>query len=155
MNAKANNGEIIKKSDGTPVKPYDIKVEKEKILRRYEHSGCEAGLAWQGYTCFDQAPWRDDVDNTLSYGFVASSRQFAGCNRCFELDFGSSAGHFSPGDRGSRELAARGKRMIVQATNIGAKMRSQTKAVKRLGRITQRQSVILASSWAQRWKHVG
>ena len=36
MNAKANNGEIIKKSDGTAVKPYEIKVEKEKILRRYE-----------------------------------------------------------------------------------------------------------------------
>ena len=36
MIAKANNGEIIKKSDGTAVKPYEIKVEKEKILRRYE-----------------------------------------------------------------------------------------------------------------------
>jgi len=36
MNAKANNDEIIKKSDGTPVKPYDIKAEKEKIIRRYE-----------------------------------------------------------------------------------------------------------------------
>ena len=36
MNAKANNDEIIKKSDGTPVKPYDIKAEKEKIVRRYE-----------------------------------------------------------------------------------------------------------------------
>ena len=33
---KANNGEVVKKSDGTPVKPYNIKVEKEKILRRYE-----------------------------------------------------------------------------------------------------------------------
>ena len=36
MKAKANNGEIVKKSDGTPVKPYDIKAEKEKIVRRYE-----------------------------------------------------------------------------------------------------------------------
>ena len=36
MNAKANNGEVVKKSDGTPVKPYNIKDEKEKILRRYE-----------------------------------------------------------------------------------------------------------------------
>ncbi|MBC8243872.1 MAG: carboxy terminal-processing peptidase [Verrucomicrobia bacterium] len=36
MNAKANNGEVVKKTDGTPVKPYDIKAEKEKILRRYE-----------------------------------------------------------------------------------------------------------------------
>ena len=33
---KANNGEVVKKSDGTPVKPYNIKVEKGKILRRYE-----------------------------------------------------------------------------------------------------------------------
>jgi len=33
---KANNGEVVKKSEGTPVKPYNIKVEKEKILRRYE-----------------------------------------------------------------------------------------------------------------------
>ena len=36
MKAKANNGEVVKKDDGTPVKPYDIKTEKEKILRRYE-----------------------------------------------------------------------------------------------------------------------
>ena len=36
MNAKANKGEVVKKSDGTPVKPYNIKDEKEKILRRYE-----------------------------------------------------------------------------------------------------------------------
>ena len=36
MKAKANNGEVVKKTDGTPVKPYDIKAEKEKILRRYE-----------------------------------------------------------------------------------------------------------------------
>jgi len=36
MKAKANNGEIVKKSDGTPVKPYDIKAEKKKIVRRYE-----------------------------------------------------------------------------------------------------------------------
>ena len=36
MNAKANNGEVIKKDDGTPVKAYDVKYEKEKILRRYE-----------------------------------------------------------------------------------------------------------------------
>ena len=36
MNSKANNGEVVKKSDGTPVKPYNIKDEKEKILRRYE-----------------------------------------------------------------------------------------------------------------------
>ena len=36
LNAKANNGEVVKKKDGTPVKPYDVKAEKEKILRRYE-----------------------------------------------------------------------------------------------------------------------
>ncbi|HBT22179.1 MAG TPA: tail-specific protease, partial [Verrucomicrobiales bacterium] len=36
MNAKANTGEVVKKLDGTPVKPYNIKDEKEKILRRYE-----------------------------------------------------------------------------------------------------------------------
>ena len=36
MNAKADNGEVIKKDDGTPVKAYDVKYEKEKILRRYE-----------------------------------------------------------------------------------------------------------------------
>ncbi len=36
MNAKANKGEILKKDDGAPIKPYDIKSEKEKILRRYE-----------------------------------------------------------------------------------------------------------------------
>ena len=36
MKAKLNNGEVARKDDGTPVKPYDIKTEKEKILRRYE-----------------------------------------------------------------------------------------------------------------------
>ena len=36
MNANANNGEIVKKDDGTTLKPYDAKAEKEKILRRYE-----------------------------------------------------------------------------------------------------------------------
>ncbi|MEE2947951.1 MAG: carboxy terminal-processing peptidase [Verrucomicrobiota bacterium] len=36
MKAKANNGEVVKKADGTTLKPYDIKAEKEKILRRYE-----------------------------------------------------------------------------------------------------------------------
>ncbi len=36
MKAKANNGEVVRRDDDTPVKPYDIKTEKEKILRRYE-----------------------------------------------------------------------------------------------------------------------
>ncbi|MBO56772.1 MAG: tail-specific protease [Verrucomicrobiales bacterium] len=36
MKAKVNNGEVARKDDGTPVKPYDIRTEKEKILRRYE-----------------------------------------------------------------------------------------------------------------------
>ena len=36
MKAKLNNGEVARKDDGTPVKLYDIKTEKEKILRRYE-----------------------------------------------------------------------------------------------------------------------
>ena len=36
MKAKVNNGEVARKDDGTPVKLYDIKTEKEKILRRYE-----------------------------------------------------------------------------------------------------------------------
>ena len=36
MKAKANNGEVARKDDGTPIKLYDIKTEKEKILRRYE-----------------------------------------------------------------------------------------------------------------------
>jgi carboxyl-terminal processing protease len=36
MKAKANNVEAIKKDDGTSVKAYDVKAEKEKILRRYE-----------------------------------------------------------------------------------------------------------------------
>ena len=36
MKTKLNNGEVARKDDGTPVKLYDIKTEKEKILRRYE-----------------------------------------------------------------------------------------------------------------------
>ena len=36
MKSNAINGEVVKKDDGTAVKPYDIKAEKEKTLRRYE-----------------------------------------------------------------------------------------------------------------------
>ena len=36
MKSNAINGEVVEKDDGTAVKPYDIKTEKKKILRRYE-----------------------------------------------------------------------------------------------------------------------
>ena len=36
LKAKTDGNEEIKKTDGTPVKLYNIKEEKEKILRRYE-----------------------------------------------------------------------------------------------------------------------
>lgn len=39
------------------------------------------------------------------------------CNKCFELDFGSSIGKFDPFDHGSRQLAAAGKRMIVMGVH--------------------------------------
>ena len=88
-------------------------------LKPYGPSGCGHPRDDRaGFACYNQGPWRDDVDpEHLSYGFVASSRLGASCNSCFELDFGESHGHYELDDVGSQRL--RGKRMIVQATNVG------------------------------------
>ena len=85
----------------------------------YKESGCDRRNGPEaGFACFNQGPWQDASDPTLSYGFIALPSVSGSCNTCFEIDFSSSAGYYAPGDEGSRRL--RGKRMIVQATNIGS-----------------------------------
>ena len=79
-----------------------------------EESSCDGG---DGYTCFDQSPWRDSIDHNLSYGFVAVPAAAASCGHCFEFRFSGSGGFYRPDDVGSKRLL--GKRMVVQASNIG------------------------------------
>jgi len=63
--------------------------------------------------CYSQAPWV--VNDTLAYGFAASSSGDV-CGRCFEIRF-TGESYNGGDDPGSAALL--GKRMIVQATNIG------------------------------------
>ena len=62
-----------------------------------------------GYTCYNMAPWAANA--TLSYGFTAVPNAGDICGKCYELRFTGG------GDPGSQKLV--GKRMIVQATNVG------------------------------------
>jgi len=63
--------------------------------------------------CHDMVPWA--VSDSLSYGYVATSSGDV-CGRCFEVTF-TGEGHYGS-DPGSSALG--GKRMILQATNIGS-----------------------------------
>jgi len=73
-------------------------------------SSCDGGNA---HMCYGLTPW--SVSNTLSYGFAATSSGDV-CGRCYEIQFTGSS-HNGGNDPGSAALS--GKRMIVQATNIG------------------------------------
>jgi hypothetical protein len=72
-------------------------------------SGCNGGPA---FACSDQTPWA--VSSDLSYGFAAfnspSGSTKGTCCACFELTFTSGP--------------VNGKKMIVQATNIGYDLNS-------------------------------
>jgi hypothetical protein len=72
-------------------------------------SSCSGGPA---YTCYKLIPWA--VNTSLSYGYAATSSGDI-CGRCYELTF-TGAGHYgrSPGAE-----AIQGKKMVVQAINIG------------------------------------
>lgn len=85
----------------------------------YGPSGCSSpGDSRAGFACYNQGPWPDSLDpEQLAYGFVAAPRLGAHCNSCLEFDFTESRGHYEPDDVGSQRL--RGKKMIVQATNVG------------------------------------
>ena len=86
---------------------------------RQSASSCDGGEA---FTCTDQvprvAPAVDAADGQLAYAYAATpgTDPKATCGTCFELRF-TGEGHFNAADVGSRQLA--GKRLIVQATNIG------------------------------------
>jgi len=73
-------------------------------------SACSSGE--QGFACWDYSPWA--VNDTLSYGFVAHNQ--GQCGQCYELKF-TGESNSQPGDPGAAALC--GKRMIVQAINIG------------------------------------
>lgn len=77
-------------------------------------SACNGGNAYQ---CHNLVPWA--VDDKLAYGYsaVPASAQSDICGKCFELQFMGQT-HNSEPDPGSTALA--GKRMIIQAVNIGS-----------------------------------
>lgn len=75
-----------------------------------EQSSCQGGGA---HTCWSMAPW--SVSTTLAYGFAAVPPGGA-CGKCYQLEF-NGRGEHNANDPGSKSLA--GKKMIVQATNIG------------------------------------
>ncbi|MEZ4384205.1 MAG: hypothetical protein R3A79_22920 [Nannocystaceae bacterium] len=77
-------------------------------------SACDAPNPDSAYTCYSNAPWA--LSDTLAYGFAAVPAQGDICGRCYQLDF-DGTGHYNAQDPGS--VALSGKRMIVQATNIG------------------------------------
>ena len=78
-------------------------------------SSCDGGPS---FTCLDQTPTVDASDASIGYAFAATpgTDPRGTCGGCFELRF-TGDGHFLASDVGSRQLA--GKRLIVQATNIG------------------------------------
>ena len=85
-----------------------------------EKSICQGGDAT---TCFNNAPFISEDDDSLSYGFVAAhvSPEFGenkSCGACFEATF-TGEGRHDKNDPGSKSLANKNKRMIVQSTNIG------------------------------------
>ncbi len=92
-----------------PVVTCDIN-NKSNGDRFNEGSGCDNGNA---FTCFTMVPWA--VSSTLSYGYAAVPGGGDSCGKCYELRFTGDGHH------GANEGAARlkGKRLIVQATNIG------------------------------------
>jgi hypothetical protein len=77
-------------------------------------SACNGGNAHQ---CHNLVPWA--VNDQLAYGYsaVPASQQSDICGKCFELQFMGQT-HNSEPDPGSTALA--GKRLIVQAVNIGS-----------------------------------
>lgn len=77
-------------------------------------SSCQSQSEGSAFTCYDEAPWA--VSDTLAYGFAAVPAQGDVCGRCYQLDF-DGTGHYNAADPGS--VALTGRRMIVQATNIG------------------------------------
>lgn len=75
----------------------------------YDQSGCTDGSAYQ---CFNYTPWA--VNSTLAYGFGATSDGDV-CGKCYELQFTGEGYHgANPG-----AAALSGKKMIIQAINIG------------------------------------
>jgi hypothetical protein len=80
-------------------------VQTDTLLQ----SSCSGGPA---YTCYKLIPWA--VNSNLSYGYAATSSGDI-CGRCYELTF-TGEGHYgrSPGAE-----AIQGKKMVVQAINIG------------------------------------
>ena len=112
---------------GDPITPFCAANNARQTGHRdaYGRSGCETGEASHGYMCYNQAPWVDDLDPNLAYGFVYAKQSYAGCNRCFEFDFAQSVGKYEEewggySDVGSMRLSRKRKRMIVQAVAVDA-----------------------------------
>jgi len=85
-------------------------VSNNPLDSRDIQSSCNGGDA---HTCYGLSPI--EINDSLSYGYAATSSGDV-CGRCYQLDF-TGVSHNAPGDPGSSAL--QGKRMIVQAINIG------------------------------------
>lgn len=85
----------------TPARTCDI--DDNPLSDPLVKSSCDGG---DSFTCTNYAPFEE---NGVSYGFAATGADQATCGQCFELVF--------------QNKGLEGKRMIVQATNIGYDVR--------------------------------
>ncbi|ESZ97378.1 hypothetical protein SBOR_2262 [Sclerotinia borealis F-4128] len=103
------DGKATLESGSGPVGTCDVNDSPLSDPTAIAVSGCSGGTS---YMCSDQSPWA--VTDDLAYGYaavnIAGGSESSWCCACYELTFTSTA------------LA--GKKMIVQATNIGGDLGS-------------------------------
>lgn len=76
-------------------------------------NACDSGTDW-AFVCTDMAPV--EVNDTLSYGFVAGPSATTSCGKCFHLQF-DGGNHAN--DIKATHKALAGKHMVVMTSNIG------------------------------------
>lgn len=76
-------------------------------------SSCDEAAPGSAYVCHDNVPWA--VSDTLAYGYAAVPAKGDICGKCYELTFDGNG--FYGANHGAK--AIKGKKMIVQASNIG------------------------------------
>lgn len=92
------------------VEPANIcNIDDQPLSNSQASNGCSSGNAFQ---CHTYAPWA--VSSNLAYGYAAVAGGDI-CGRCYEVEFTGQGHHWN--DPGSAALG--GKRMVVQALNIG------------------------------------
>ncbi len=89
-------------------------VNDQPLSNSQASNGCFGGNAFQ---CHNYSPWA--VSSNLAYGYAAVPGGDI-CGRCYEVEFTGQGHHWS--DPGSAALG--GKKMVVQALNIGGDVAS-------------------------------